>query len=236
MLKFIFIFLIILLLTLLIMVKTDPYKVGKFFNTISPRSKEFIETNDIWCKVLRDNYTTILDEYQEYTLNNQMKRYGDIDPMQKQVDNNIPWKVIILRLYNKDTENMKHFPKTEQLVSGVPGCSTIMFSVLSPGQVIKPHIGPYRGVLRYHLGLIVPKDETCYINVNNIKYIWKLGQDVLFDDTYFHDVVNKTDEPRVVLFMDIKKHFDNILLDVINSFILLLMQYNNGISKIVSRT
>ena len=32
---------------------------------------------------------------------------------------------------------------------------------------------------------------------------WKEGEGVLFDDTYVHEVWNKTDERRVVLFLDI---------------------------------
>ena len=31
-----------------------------------------------------------------------------------------------------------------------------MFSILAPGKHIPPHDGPYKGVLRYHLGLVVP--------------------------------------------------------------------------------
>ena len=31
-----------------------------------------------------------------------------------------------------------------------------MFSILAPGKRIPPHDGPYKGVLRYHLGLDGP--------------------------------------------------------------------------------
>ena len=35
---------------------------------------------------------------------------------------------------------------------------TAMISILSPRKHILDHRGPYKGVLRYHLGLIVPQD------------------------------------------------------------------------------
>ena len=38
-------------------------------------------------------------------------------------------------------------------------CTTAYFSILEPGTKIKPHNGVYKGVLRYHLGLIVPSGD-----------------------------------------------------------------------------
>ena len=39
----------------------------------------------------------------------------------------------------------------------IPGLITVMFSILEPGKHLPPHRGPYNGVLRLHLGLIVPE-------------------------------------------------------------------------------
>jgi beta-hydroxylase len=85
-----------------------------------------------------------------------------------------------------------------------PGMVTAMFSILAPRKHILPHRGPYKGILRYHLGLIVPKDkEDCRIRVGSEIRHWEEGKSLLFDDTYDHEVWNDTDETRVVLFVDI---------------------------------
>ena len=48
-------------------------------------------------------------------------------------------------------------PRPPRLVESIPGMETAMFSILSPGKHIPPHTGPYKGVLRYHLGLLDPR-------------------------------------------------------------------------------
>jgi beta-hydroxylase len=47
--------------------------------------------------------------------------------------------------------------------------------------------------------------------INNKKYIWTEGEDILFDDTLLHSVENNTNEPRVILFLDIPRQFNNII-------------------------
>jgi beta-hydroxylase len=82
--------------------------------------------------------------------------------------------------------------------------TTAMLSILSPRKHILDHRGPYKGVLRYHLGLIVPKDaEACRIRVGEDFRHWEEGRSMVFDDTFNHEVWNDTDETRVVLFVDV---------------------------------
>jgi aspartyl/asparaginyl beta-hydroxylase (cupin superfamily) len=123
--------------------------------------------------MLRDNYKVIRDEYIEYTKYNTLKRHGDIDHIQKITDTtNIPWLVLILK-----TNKIKYFPKTYNLIKKIPNCTLAMFSVLLPGKKLAPHRGPYNGVLRYHLSLIVPKApknelKGCFIKVNGKNHYW----------------------------------------------------------------
>ncbi len=82
--------------------------------------------------------------------------------------------------------------------------TTAMFSILSPRKHILDHRGPYKGVLRYHLGLIVPAAaEQCRIRVGDDVRHWREGESLVFDDTFNHEVWNDTDETRVVLFVDV---------------------------------
>src|SRR5438093_6400694 len=86
----------------------------------------------------------------------------------------------------------------------IPGMKTAMISILSPRKHILDHRGPYKGVLRFHLGLIVPKDApSCRIRVGEDIRHWEEGKSLIFDDTFNHEVWNDTDEIRVVLFVDV---------------------------------
>ena len=104
---------------------------------------------------------------------------------------------------NWQESNCAKAPKTTELLKQIPGITTAMFSILGPQKHIPPHNGFYKGVYRYHLGLIIPKEGECYIVNGGQRYDWKEGEDVLFDDTFKHAVWNKTDETRVVLFCDV---------------------------------
>ena len=63
--------------------------------------------------------------------------------------------------------------------------------------------GPYKGVLRYHLGLIVPQPKTlCKIKVGADFRYWEEGKSLIFDDSDWHLVWNDSAFQRVVLFVD----------------------------------
>src|SRR5204863_5442246 len=84
-----------------------------------------------------------------------------------------------------------------------PGLVGAMFSILEPGKFLPPHRGPYNGVLRLHLGLIVP-DAAERIGIRVVDQIrhWAEGRALIIDDTFEHEVWNDTDHTRVVLFLD----------------------------------
>ena len=61
----------------------------------------------------------------------------------------------------------------------------------------------YLGYLRYHLGLVVPKNNPPSMRVNDQIHIWEEGKSILFDDSWEHEVYNKSDGLRVVLIVDL---------------------------------
>jgi beta-hydroxylase len=78
-----------------------------------------------------------------------------------------------------------------------------MFSILGPHKRIPPHGGPYKGVLRYHLGLRVPGPaDACGITVRGETRQWGEGRSLVFDDVWEHSAWNESDDLRVVLFVD----------------------------------
>jgi aspartyl/asparaginyl beta-hydroxylase (cupin superfamily) len=137
------------------------------------------------------------------------------------------WKSYWLYAYGrKIPENCKRCPETTRLLETIPGMKTAFFSILAPGAHLPEHRGPYAGVLRYHLGLIVPRrKEACRIRVGSEVAHWEEGRSVVFDDTYPHEVWNDTDEERVVLFVDITRPA---------SFLLSML--NDAVIRVFSRT
>ena len=131
--------------------------------------------------------------------------FGDIDPLDSNQTGK--WKVFVLKWYDKPLQNaLKYCPETIKTIMKCPDVHIAMFSILEPGKYIPEHKGPFTGCLRYHLGLQIPYDrENCYINVNKERFHWSEGSAFIFDDTYVHSVYNNTNEPRIILFVDIER-------------------------------
>ncbi len=119
------------------------------------------------------------------------------------------WKTFFLCGYGfRSDNNINLCPETWRVCQNIPGLITVMFSILEPGKHLPPHRGPYNGVLRLHLGLIVPEPrEQLGIRVDNDVYRWQEGEAVIFDDAYEHEAWNRTPHTRVVLFVDFRRAF-----------------------------
>lgn len=117
------------------------------------------------------------------------------------------WKTFFLLGAGMDcSENALRCPKTTRVLSEIPGAITAFFSILAPGKHIPAHRGAYNGVLRFHLGLIVPGPAgACRIRIADQICTWHEGQTLIFDDSFNHEVWNDTDGWRVVLFVDVAR-------------------------------
>ncbi|CDO90675.1 aspartyl/asparaginyl beta-hydroxylase domain-containing protein [Mycobacterium triplex] len=118
------------------------------------------------------------------------------------------WKSFVFACYGaKSNEAIRQCPQTWRVLQTIPGMKTAIFSVLEPGKHLKPHRGPYNGVLRLHLGLLVPDapPRTVAIRVDDTVCHWEEGKVLIFDDCYEHEAWNQSNETRVVLFVDFVK-------------------------------
>jgi aspartyl/asparaginyl beta-hydroxylase (cupin superfamily) len=117
------------------------------------------------------------------------------------------WKSFFFYGFGRRSEdNCRRCPRTAALIARVPGLKTAFFSIMYPGVHLPPHRGPWKGFVRYHLGLMVPEPrEKCGIAVGGERAYWAEGQSLVFDDTYEHHVWNDTDGTRVVLFLDVMR-------------------------------
>jgi ornithine lipid ester-linked acyl 2-hydroxylase len=164
--------------------------------------------NDLfpWAQEIEANWTTIRAELEKVLEDREaLPNFQDISKDQLEITDDDNWKTFFLYGFGfKAKLGVEMCPQTAALMEQIPGMKTAMFSILSPRKHILDHRGPYKGVLRYHLGLIVPKDaEACRIRVGEDIRHWVQGKSMIFDDTFNHEVWNDTDETRVVLFVDV---------------------------------
>lgn len=133
-----------------------------------------------------------------------LPNFHDILEPVRTITTDSQWKTFWLAAIGVDcAENQRRFPETMRILNRIPGMKNAFFSILSPGKYIPPHRGAYNGILRYHLGLIVPEPkERCRIRVAREVRHWEEGKSLVFDDTYNHEVWNETEGTRVVLFVD----------------------------------
>ena len=117
------------------------------------------------------------------------------------------WKIFPLTAYGvRSQRNIELCPRTWRLVQSIPGMTTAMFSILEPGKRLPPHRGPYNGVLRLHLGLLIPEPrERLAIRVGSEQRHWQEGRVLIFDDAYEHEAWNESSRVRGVLFVDFTK-------------------------------
>ena len=129
------------------------------------------------------------------------------------------WKRFYLKWYDNPLPSARALcPRTVDLVQSVPTIHGAMFALLPPGGRLVTHRDPYAGSLRYHLGLVTPNSETCRIFIDGEPYVWKDGEDVLFDETYIHYAENKSDATRLILFCDVERPLTNRFMTRFNRF------------------
>ena len=70
---------------------------------------------------------------------------------------------------------------------------------LTPGAKVIPHTGSSNARLNVHFGLKVPPESA--LKVGDQVRTWKVGEALVFDDSFDHEAWNPSDTDRVVLHM-----------------------------------
>ena len=151
------------------------------------------------------NWQTIQREAREILRHRDaIPAFQEISPDQHKLATGKNWLTFIIFGFGKKLEkNSRQAPETARLLEVVPNLQSAWFSILSPGYHIPAHRGVSKGILRAHLGLIIPKDaNSCRMRVGDTMNVWRPGEIFVFDDTYEHEVWNDTDEERVILLFD----------------------------------
>jgi ornithine lipid ester-linked acyl 2-hydroxylase len=152
-----------------------------------------------------DNWEKIRDEAQEILKSREaIPAFQEVSPDQAMIATGKNWRTFFLYGFGEQLKkNCAKAPFTSSLLERVPNIEIAWFSILSPGYHIPPHQGVTKGILRAHLGLIIPKNrEKCRISVDGQIKHWKPGEIFVLDDTFEHEVWNDTEEERVILIFD----------------------------------
>src|SRR5438874_8175580 len=144
--------------------------------------------------VIREEAERLLEDHAD------LANFQDISKDQIEITDDDRWKTFFLYGYGFRAKlGTEMCPRSAALMRQIPGMKTAMFSILSPRKHILDHRGPYKGVLRYHLGLIVPREaDACRIRVGDDIRHWEAGKSMVFDDTFNHEVWNDRSEERRV--------------------------------------
>lgn len=137
-------------------------------------------------------------------------RFHDIMPEQADISANdgLDWRMFVLKAYDMTVpENLARMPVLTRLLAECPEVKSAAVSFLAPRKHIPPHRGPFRGIMRFHLGLVIPKQAdgrpATIMMINHEERRIADGECMLWDDTFEHEVMNNSDQPRVALLLDV---------------------------------
>lgn len=225
-------YLLRILLTLFMNITLSKYCNNSAFFTHKEKQEIFPMS-----QYIESNYLSIRSDYINYKP--PIKPFFEMLPdffvgdKEKQIKENKFWKLLPIKTTGKIIQsNHKFFPSLHPILSN-PSIHNVFFSVLDPNVCIPPHYGPYKGYLRYHLGLIVPEEngKKPFIVVDNQKYFWKEGEGIMFDDFYEHYVENPTSQQRVVLFIDVVRPLKGFI-DKLNKIGIFLIENDPKLKEI----
>jgi aspartate beta-hydroxylase len=120
------------------------------------------------------------------------------------------WRVFVVKAYGTEVpQNIARCPALASLLGKHPEVVSASISYLAPGKHIPLHRGPFRGVLRFHLGLSMPHDDQgepgAILWINGFPHRIADGETLLWDDTYPHEVLNGTNKVRIALLLDVRR-------------------------------
>jgi aspartate beta-hydroxylase len=118
------------------------------------------------------------------------------------------WRLYVLRAYGADHRaNQARCPTLRSLLEADRSVTSAAFSILEGGKHIPAHRGPFRGILRYHLPLVIPPDQagrpSNRLRVDEVSHALREGEGLLWDDTFEHEAWNESASPRAVLLLDV---------------------------------
>ena len=139
-------------------------------------------------------------------------RFHELMPEQAKISANDQrdWRMLVLKAYGVTIPaNLNRCPTLAGLLATSPEVLSATLSFLAPYKHIPRHRGPFRGITRFYLGLSVPVDANgrpeTVLAIADIEHRIANGEYLLWDDTYPHEVWNRSDRVRIALLLDVRR-------------------------------
>ena len=157
---------------------------------------------------LQRNWRTVQGELEPLLAEREdIPAFGKLSPDHRRIANSSAWKSYFFEGYGfRSAKNRAACPQTAAMLDRIPGLVVAFFSIMEPGTHVPRHRGLTKAWINCHLPLVVPRGPgRCEMAVNEAMQRWREGEWLLFDETNPHEVWNTTGEPRVVLFLQVRR-------------------------------
>jgi aspartyl/asparaginyl beta-hydroxylase (cupin superfamily) len=170
---------------------------------------------------LEQQFDTIQAEVDALMARRSIPKYGNFDPVRAaQVSED--WRLYYAYMFGQTNELAREeLPALLEFAESTPNVVNAMISVLEPGVVLPAHKDPYAGIMRYHLGIRIPRENPPHIRIDRDTYTWREGEGVVLDVSFEHEVINTSDEPRVIVIVDFRRPVGPVA-DLLNRYCLRL--------------
>jgi aspartate beta-hydroxylase len=142
----------------------------------------------------------------------QVPRFHELMPEQAEISANDgrDWRILVLKAYGTVLpRNHSRCPVLAKTVASVPDVLSAALSFLAPGKHVPEHRGPFRGVIRFYMGLSVPiandGHPAAVLTIDHHEHRIGDGECILWDDTFPHEVLNRGDRVRIALLLDVRR-------------------------------
>lgn len=154
-------------------------------------------------KPLKDNWERMRDEILAYERGQGEVRDMDSHVPPTNTENQWSHTYLINYLW-KFHKNLRRFPFIASVVAQIPNAVYATVSILPPHTDILPHCGNCNGIVRAHIGLIIPEPApTCAIRVGDEMHGWEEGGLLTFTIVNRHEAWNRSDRRRYIVIVDI---------------------------------
>jgi aspartyl/asparaginyl beta-hydroxylase (cupin superfamily) len=106
----------------------------------------------------KKSFLFIEKEILDYVNSNDLPSASEISEEQLRIEKDNKWKVLVLKLFN--FKNCNNFKKLFDVIKKHKNIHTAMVSKMEPNTHIKKHRGIFNGLIKYHLGIKIPKDNN----------------------------------------------------------------------------
>ena len=167
--------------------------------------KQLLNNNILWYVWDEYKYKPTKNNFTDMSTSSILNRLNKIQKLPNK--HNKLWTLYGLKLYKKNiNKNIKHAPKTFEIINSIPNILNAGFSCLSQNTSTNVHHETTdNGFIRIHLPLIIPEGD-CAIQIQNEIRQWADCDSILvFDDRRYHNAWNYTKYPRFVLIVDVER-------------------------------